>query len=60
MESAFTVGGIVVMDNLSIHTRSPVWDLIEAAGAELLFLPSHRPRHGRIGESRVLRAQSLL
>ena len=32
-------GDLVVMDNLSSHKGTRTHDLIEAAGAELLFLP---------------------
>lgn len=40
---ALTVGDIVVMDNLSSHKRPRVQELIEAAGAELLYLPPYSP-----------------
>lgn len=36
-------GDIVVMDNLSSHKRERTRELIEAAGAELLFLPPYSP-----------------
>jgi transposase len=36
-------GDIVVMDNLSSHKRASVRELIEAAGARLLFLPPYSP-----------------
>ena len=36
-------GDIVVMDNLSSHKGPKVRALIEAAGAELLFLPPYSP-----------------
>ena len=36
-------GDIVVMDNLSSHKSDAVRELIEAAGAELLFLPPYSP-----------------
>ncbi len=32
-------GDIVIMDNLSSHKRASIRDLIEAAGARLMFLP---------------------
>jgi transposase len=35
--------GLVVMDNLSSHKRGRTRELIEAAGAQLLFLPPYRP-----------------
>ena len=36
-------GQIVVMDNLSSHKVAGVRDLIQAAGAELLYLPPYSP-----------------
>jgi transposase len=36
-------GAVVVMDNLSVHTASVIKDLIEAAGAKLVFLPPYSP-----------------
>ena len=36
-------GDIVIMDNLSSHKRSWVRELVEAAGASLLFLPPYSP-----------------
>ena len=36
-------GDIVVMDNLQPHKNPKVRDLIEAAGAELRFLPAYSP-----------------
>ncbi len=36
-------GQIVVMDNLSVHKSKRVQQLIEAAGARLLFLPPYSP-----------------
>jgi transposase len=36
-------GDIVVMDNLSSHKRARTRQLIEAAGAELVFLPPYSP-----------------
>lgn len=36
-------GDIVVMDNLSSHKSDVVKEMIEAAGAELLFLPPYSP-----------------
>ncbi|MBD2109333.1 IS630 family transposase [Nodosilinea sp. FACHB-13] len=37
------VGAIVVMDNLSVHHTARVAELIEAAGAKLVFLPPYSP-----------------
>lgn len=36
-------GDIVIMDNLSSHKSAAVGNLIEAAGATLLFLPPYSP-----------------
>ena len=36
-------GAIVVMDNLSSHTGPSVREMIEAAGATLLYLPPYSP-----------------
>lgn len=36
-------GDIVIMDNLSSHKRAAVRDVIEAAGARVLFLPPYSP-----------------
>jgi transposase len=36
-------GDVVVMDNLSSHKRSGVREVIEGAGARLLFLPPYSP-----------------
>lgn len=36
-------GNVVIMDNLSSHKRPAVRELIEAAGAKLMFLPPYSP-----------------
>lgn len=36
-------GDVVVMDNLAVHKRKAVADLIESIGATLLFLPPYSP-----------------
>lgn len=36
-------GDLVIMDNLSPHKSDPVLALIEAAGAQVLFLPAYSP-----------------
>lgn len=36
-------GDIVIMDNLSSHKGSAIQEAIEAAGADLLFLPPYSP-----------------
>ncbi len=38
-----TPGDIVIMDNLSVHKSTAVRQAIEAAGAELRFLPPYSP-----------------
>jgi transposase len=38
-----TPGDVVVMDNLSSHKRARTRELIEGAGATLLFLPPYSP-----------------
>ena len=38
-----TTGDIVVMDNLSSHKGTRVREMIEAAGAKLLYLPPYSP-----------------
>jgi transposase len=40
---ALRAGDVVVMDNLSSHKRSAVRTAIEAAGAELRYLPPYSP-----------------
>jgi transposase len=36
-------GDVVIMDNLSSHKRARTRELIEAAGAELIYLPPYSP-----------------
>jgi transposase len=36
-------GDVVILDNLSSHKRSRTTELIESAGAQLLFLPPYSP-----------------
>ena len=36
-------GDVVIMDNLSSHKRQKVRETIEAAGAQLVFLPPYSP-----------------
>ena len=36
-------GDVVIMDNLSSHKRLRIRELIEAAGARLVFLPAYSP-----------------
>jgi len=40
---ALSPGDVVVMDNLSSHKRARTRELIEGAGAELVFLPPYSP-----------------
>jgi transposase len=44
-------GETVIMDNLSIHTRKRVRELIEAKGCHLLFLPAYSPDFSPIEEA---------
>ena len=44
-------GQVVVMDNLGAHRPERVRELIEARGAELVFLPSYSPDMNPIEES---------
>jgi transposase len=44
-------GQIVVMDNLQVHKMKRVKDLIEGAGAEVLFLPPYSPDFSPIEEA---------
>jgi transposase len=37
------VGDVVVMDNLSVHKRAEVRELIEGAGCALIYLPPYSP-----------------
>jgi transposase len=41
----------VVMDNLQVHKSLRVKDLIEGAGAEILFLPPYSPEFSPIEET---------
>lgn len=45
------VGQIVVMDNLQVHKSARVRELIESAGAEVLFLPPYSPDFSPIEET---------
>lgn len=44
-------GETVIMDNLSIHKRKKVRELIEAKGCQLLFLPPYSPDYSPIEEA---------
>jgi len=44
-------GQIVVMDNLQVHKMRRVEELIESAGAEILFLPPYSPDFSPIEEA---------
>ena len=52
-------GDIVVMDNLSSHKGPRVRDLIQAAGADLLFLPPYSPDFNPI-ENAFAKIKALL
>lgn len=52
-------GDIVIMDNLSSHKRAAVRELIEAAGARLLFLPPYSPDFNPI-EKAFARLKAML
>ena len=52
-------GGIVIMDNLSRHKRPGVRAAIEAAGADLLYLPPYSPDFNPI-ENAFARLKALL
>lgn len=52
-------GDIVIMDNLSSHKRASARELIEAAGARLLFLPPYSPDSNPI-EKAFSRLKALL
>jgi len=54
-----TPGDIVIMDNLSSHKRRCVREMIEAAGARLLFLPPYSPDFNPI-EMAFARLKALL
>jgi transposase len=40
---ALQPGDLVVMDNLSCHKQSGVWEAIREAGADVLYLPPYSP-----------------
>ncbi len=44
-------GETVILDNLSIHKRQKVRELIEAKGGHLLFLPAYSPDFSPIEEA---------
>ena len=44
-------GQVVVMDNLQVHKSTRVRELIEGAGAEVLFLPPYSPDFSPIEEA---------
>jgi len=52
-------GDIVIMDNLSSHKRPAVQAMIEAAGAELRFLPPYSPDFNPI-ENAFAKLKALL
>jgi transposase len=48
---ALRKGEVVVMDNLSVHKSERVRELMEAAGAHLLYLPPYSPEFNPIEEA---------
>ena len=52
-------GDMVIMDNLSSHKRASVRELIEGAGATLLFLPAYSPDFNPI-EKAFARLKAML
>ena len=44
-------GQVVVLDNLAAHEPKRIGELIEARGAEVLFLPSYSPELNPIEEA---------
>ena len=52
-------GDIVIMDNLSSHKGQAIRDVIEAAGADLLFLPPYSPDFNPI-EKAFARLKAML
>lgn len=52
-------GDVVIRDNLSSHKRTAVRELIEAAGAKLMFLPPYSPDFNPI-EKAFARLKALL
>jgi len=52
-------GDVVIMDNLSNHKRASVREVIEAAGARLMFLPPYSPDFNPI-EKAFARLKAML
>ena len=52
-------GQVVVMDNLQVHKSLRVRELIQSAGAEILFLPPYSPDFSPIEEA-FSKVKSLL
>ena len=48
---ALREGDVIVMDNLSVHKSERVRELIEGAGAQLLYLPPYSPDFNPIEEA---------
>lgn len=48
---ALKEGDVVVMDNLSVHKSERVREMIEGAGAEVLYLPPYSPDFNPIEEA---------
>lgn len=56
---ALQPGQIVVLDNLSVHHRSQIADLITQRGCELWFLPSYSPDFSPIEQAFAKLKQAL-
>jgi transposase len=52
-------GQIVVLDNLSVHKSAAARDAIEAAGCQLVFLPSYSPDFNPIEQAFAKSKQAL-
>ena len=48
---ALREGDVMVMDNLSVHKSETVRELIEGAGAQVLYLPPYSPEYNPIEEA---------
>ncbi len=54
-----TPGDVVIMDNLPAHKVGGVWQAIEDAGAQLLYLPAYSPDFNPI-ENAFAKLKALL
>jgi transposase len=51
LPSSLKEGEVMVMDNLQVHKSRRVKEIIEGAGAEVLFLPPYSPDFNPIEEA---------